>query len=319
MNHADHERAYKYDTLRFLLMFLVIVGHFMELFAGEWVSRLYKIIYSFHMPAFLFLTGKFAKFGRRKILKHFCIPYLIFQTLYLCFSAKVLTGTEIVLQYTTPYWILWYLLAVIFYYMLIPVLPDKGTVHAEIAIAAAFLLCLLAGFEASIGYYLSLSRFLVNLPFFLWGYYADSLPGKAGLRHGMSRLAAIVLSLVVILLGESYILKNNVPPALLYGASSYSACGSSMIERLVVMIAAAGWIIFLDSALPNRQIPVVSVLGQNIMPVFLLHAFVVKLALKYSLFHFTQTMNLLLACVLAITLIAVFGNQLFGRMFQKIF
>jgi len=319
MNISDNNRSYKNDTIRFLLMFLVIVGHAMELFGGGWVSLLYTIIYSFHMPAFLFLTGKFAKFDRKKILKHFCIPYFVFQTLYLCFSAKVVTGTEIELQYTTPYWILWYLLVVIFYYLLIPALPDKGTAYAVIAIFAAFLVALLAGYEISIGYYLSLSRFLVYLPFFLWGYYADSLPGKTRLSHGKCKLAVIFLSIVVILLGEYYILRSSIPVRLLYGSNSYSACGSTVIARLVVMIVAAGWIVFLNSVLPNRRIAVVSVLGRNTMSVFLLHGFVIKLAMKYTLFRFTQAQNLLLACVLAIILIAAFGNQTFGKMYKTLF
>ena len=62
------QRDYKMDNIRFFLIFCVLLGHFLELFVGAFSSDLYKIIYSFHMPAFLFLTGFFARFNRRKIV-----------------------------------------------------------------------------------------------------------------------------------------------------------------------------------------------------------------------------------------------------------
>ena len=49
-------REYQYDNLRFLLIALVVLGHLLEI-AVEFPQKeiLYTLIYSFHMPAFLFL------------------------------------------------------------------------------------------------------------------------------------------------------------------------------------------------------------------------------------------------------------------------
>lgn len=49
------------DNLRCLLIFLVVLGHFLGLIPGA--GGLYRIIYLFHMPAFLFLTGYFTHFN----------------------------------------------------------------------------------------------------------------------------------------------------------------------------------------------------------------------------------------------------------------
>lgn len=62
------ERKYKFDNLRFILMFLVVFGHFLAL-QDEY--SLYRFIYSFHMPAFIFISGYFAKYSRRRILEVF--------------------------------------------------------------------------------------------------------------------------------------------------------------------------------------------------------------------------------------------------------
>ena len=45
----------------------------------EVIVYLYKIIYTFHVPALMFITGKFAKFDKKRILKHLCFPYIVFQ------------------------------------------------------------------------------------------------------------------------------------------------------------------------------------------------------------------------------------------------
>ena len=43
------------------------------------------MIYSFHMPAFLFLSGMFARFDRIHYIFGLALPYLLLQTLYTSF------------------------------------------------------------------------------------------------------------------------------------------------------------------------------------------------------------------------------------------
>ena len=50
-------RNYRMDNIRCILIFLVVFGHMLT-----WIPKAdtpYRIIYLFHMPAFLFLTGYF--------------------------------------------------------------------------------------------------------------------------------------------------------------------------------------------------------------------------------------------------------------------
>lgn len=319
MNATKTNRNLKYDTMRFLLLLLVIVGHEMELFMNGRVLYLYKIIYTFHMPAFMFLTGKFAKFDKKRILKHLCFPYVVFQPLYLCFAAVVSSGTEIKIQFTTPYWILWYLLAVVFCYMLIPLLPKKNSTWAVAVVLVSFLMSILVGYETTVGYYLTLSRFIVFLPFFLYGYYQDRIVQFAKKWINFKLTTRIIISLAVVLIGEYIVIRENIPTSLLYGSRGYAACGSSPIARVLVMIIAINWINLLMSILPNIQIPIVSTLGKNTMPVFILHAFVIELLGKINFFHFNQIANLVLAFIMSIFIFALLGNKFVVNLFKKVF
>lgn len=52
-----------------MLIFLVVFGHMISTFADTpEVDVIYKIIFSFHMPAFIFVSGYFAKVEPKKIL-----------------------------------------------------------------------------------------------------------------------------------------------------------------------------------------------------------------------------------------------------------
>ena len=58
-------RDYSLDNVRFVLIFSVVFAHLLEVcepFTGSWL--IYKFIYSFHMPAFIFLFGYNVKYWR---------------------------------------------------------------------------------------------------------------------------------------------------------------------------------------------------------------------------------------------------------------
>lgn len=118
-------RNFKIDNIRFILIYLVVLGHFLELVPGKTASDIYKIIYSFHMPAFLFITGFFAYFNRKKIILTLIYPYIVFQILYQLFDTFVLSNSpQFSVTFGQPYWLLWYLLVTIFCYLLLPLLNE---------------------------------------------------------------------------------------------------------------------------------------------------------------------------------------------------
>ena len=79
-------RDHALDNILFLLIFSVVFAHLLEIcnsFAGSWL--IYKLIYAFHMPAFIFLFGYNIKYSTKRIVYHWCVPYVVFQSAYIFF------------------------------------------------------------------------------------------------------------------------------------------------------------------------------------------------------------------------------------------
>lgn len=188
-------RDYKIDNLKALLIFLVVFGHMLECFNGYKKLWLYEVIYSFHMPAFAFVTGYFAKQNARRIIKQVLYPYLIYQLLYLLFQRFYLKEENLI-QFSTPYWILWYQLALFFWMLLIQVIDEK-TFKKNNVLFISLIFALVVGYDKSIGYVMSLSRTIVLFPFFIMGHYR--VFEKIVVKMNNSRILKIGLFSVIIL------------------------------------------------------------------------------------------------------------------------
>ena len=98
------ERNYLFDTIKFFMIFFVVFAHLLEPeFGDSTVKAIYSVIYSFHMPVFIFVMGYFAKFSPAKIFRSVLLPYAVFQVLYLLFEFFVLgKNGGFVLQFSRP-------------------------------------------------------------------------------------------------------------------------------------------------------------------------------------------------------------------------
>ncbi len=221
-------REYQYDNIRFLLMALVVLGHLLEI-AGEFPHRelLYALIYSFHMPAFLFLSGMFARFDRAKWLFGMALPYLLLQWLYTAFVEK-LGDPWVHVQFSRPYWILWYLFVLMVYTLLLPVYDTPSPVKQGLMVAASVVLALLAGFDKSIDYQWSASRIIAFQPWFLLGYYFRRAEGLRERWKGAGRtFRGMILGLVTLCcVGlEWLLLRQGVTAKMMLGAYGYEDLG----------------------------------------------------------------------------------------------
>lgn len=279
-------RNHRFDNIKFILIVLVVLGHFLELPKDSATAdSLYRVIYLFHIPTFIFVSGYFAKFNPGKILRSFIYPYVILQIAYLLFhNLIIIEEREFALQFTKPYWLLWYLMAITFYYLLIPFFQTQDTRRQIIILCASVIVSLLTGYDNSIGYNLTLSRFFVFLPYFLAGQYSHTNREQIKDKWKSSQqlliftdIAAIIGAICSVL----FILNSTLSSRVLYGSYSYEALGYGPFIRLLLLLFAASWIIVLFRFVPNKKIPLLSSIGKHTFWIYVLHGFVIKLIGKY--------------------------------------
>ena len=308
----DEKRRHRgYDNIRGILIILVVFGHFLELCPSAVNSNpVYLLIYSFHMPAFLSLSGLFSKYDQQNMRKLFVV-YLLFQLLYRFFAHIVLGISGMVSPVaflTTPYWILWYLLILLYCQCLLPLWAKLETRGRLLFLFLSVIAALLCGYCPQIGYAFSFSRFLVFLPFFLSGKLVADCKLKLTKRH-IPPLFCVAAALSVYLC-----VSGNFNAYILYGSYSYTI-GYGAGIRLQAMIIAAVWIsllLVLAQTVLNKQIPLLSYVGAHTLPVYLLHGFAVK---YISCIYPSCTFQAALTCTAAV--IALTGNPVIVAAFDR--
>lgn len=309
-------RDARFDNLKGILIFLVVFGHLLELVGGPAAAWLYRLIYSFHMPAFVFCSGWFARFDAARFFRRLLYPYLVYQTLYLLFDRLVLHG-DAPLQYTTPYWLLWYLFSMMLWTLLLPLID--GVKSPKAALLACLAAALASGFDPTIGYNMSLSRTLVLLPFFAAGHLAAG-GGLAGLLPQLPRRGVIAaLSGWIALAGTLLWLRRSVVRSVwFYASRSYEGAHYDPELRALLLFTGAAWIALLLLIVPKRPLPFAAALGQYTLPVFLLHGFFVR-SLRLLRPDLPPLMGIGLAVLAALTLCAILGNRFTASLLRPTF
>ncbi len=172
-NTIENNRSYFLDNLKFILITLVVVGHFsFKLCDIKIIDKLVYFIYIFHMPCFIFTNGLLAKNmnagGRLRIDKILSIftMYLIFKmgNAIIKFIFSGYFALELLHDSSAP----WYLISLCIWYLFIPVMER---IKPRYFISGTVLIGLAAGYFNSIKFEFSLSRVLVFFPFFAIGFY----------------------------------------------------------------------------------------------------------------------------------------------------
>ena len=132
-----------WDIVKGLLMSLVVLGHFLQLClkdAGGGAPVLEStlcLIYLFHMPLFVFVSGMFSKSlakRRERAFDELIIPFLVCQIIWLIGIAAVDGPRVAASRLLVPQFTLWYLVALFAWRVL---LPDLVKVRFMLPVAAA--------------------------------------------------------------------------------------------------------------------------------------------------------------------------------------
>lgn len=181
------------DTVKGLLMILVVLGHVIGSFQEYQLNIfLRNFIYMFHMPLFIFLSGYFNKIEKTKSSVITLLEtYIVFQFIYYG------TNFNLFSYILYPNWILWYIFSLMLWKISTFALKKLLNQHTFAIMTISILLSLLVGYTG-LGYTFSLSRFFVFYPFFLWGYSVKntSIINKLkDFNHGLSAFIIVVVLL----------------------------------------------------------------------------------------------------------------------------
>ena len=174
------ERITTFDNLKYLLIVLVIFGHvsnYVDFESSTYIVRiegyLKHIIYAFHMPLFVFISGYFShKYKKERFLYttgKLLRIYLVFQIIRILINYIFFSKPFRMDSLFLPCHTLWYLLSLFSWRVFIQITPEKVFNNIKALIGGAFLISLLGGF-CPLGHFLTINRTLTFSVFFILGF-----------------------------------------------------------------------------------------------------------------------------------------------------
>lgn len=151
-------RLLSFDIAKALCIILVVAGHFRPEYAPDWYLHIWKWIYSFHMPLFMFASGyiyiafkkeeSYLSFINKK-LKRLMVPYIVVSVIII--SIKLLTqngnyveNPVVPMSFITMLYkpeagyFLWFVWALFLYFLIIPFFKTKMSRFCLFALAIIF-------------------------------------------------------------------------------------------------------------------------------------------------------------------------------------
>lgn len=274
-----HERDIGLDSLKAILIILVVFGHGIEYFGldNSIFTKIKGVIYVFHMPLFIFISGYFSKKienAENKAIRDILIPFFIFNTIYIILERYTKVDEKILgyINIFKPVAAYWYLLSLFIWKILL-----KYVVKFRLSIVVIFLLSLYIGLEKEATRFLAFGRTIAFFPYFLIGYYTT----KKHIQNIRKINKIVTIPILFILIGAIYILSNNIINVELFkNAVCYKYVGvenfKGMIIRIFQFCIAILISICLINLIPQKK-SILSSIGQKTITVYLLSSFIQKI------------------------------------------
>ncbi len=321
-------RLYYFDNAKFILIFLVVLAHAISPLKSQFpfCHVLWTLINTFHMPAFIFISGYFAKsyIAKDNSLKvqrttNYVILFLVCQVLVTAFELFVLKERFIPSVFAARS-SLWFLQCLIWWHI---VLPYVARFKPWLVLVGTVLVALAVGYEKNCENFVSISRTFVHFPFFMLGYYTTNEKLQKLFKPSV-RIAGILVFVAAAVLVAVY-------PEI--SVSKIITCNYSYlnIRALDVIPFTFKWVarvIFYVSAvllgasflsfIPRKKMFFTS-LGSKSLSVYILHRFPYLAHLKYAwAMHFDSPLGIAALCLIALAMTVLFSVKPFTLLFDYI-
>lgn len=167
----SRQRDAFFDNAKYLAIVLVGVGHAWGqiLDDNRTVETLYRVLYTFHMPAFIIVSGYFSRSFDlspkrvKRLITGVAVPYLVFEIAY-TLHRRVSEDPQADFSLLDPTYLLWFLCALFVWRLTTPIWQTvRWPLPISLGIAA------LASVTPSVGNDLNMQRVLQFLPCFVLG------------------------------------------------------------------------------------------------------------------------------------------------------
>lgn len=268
------ERNYSFDNIKAILVFWVVLAHYIRVGATFHVESISGVLYitafSFIMQGFLFVSGYFSRNVekcRKTAFQTFLFPYFILMPIMSVYRYFIFGHAQ--LNYFFPSMALWYLINMFVYRYFI-----KDLVKIKFILPISMIASFLAGMIPFLNETLSIGRIFSFLPFYLLGYFCS----REQIEKIQNLPKSIGFLLLSALVGFSIIMSyDKIDIETWQLKAPFFELGLGNLEgigyRVLFFIVALGWIITLLILSPKKKTWLVPI-GQNTMSVYILHIFI---------------------------------------------
>ena len=308
-----------FDNAKYLAIVLVAVAHSWEPLMGgsRAVKAAYIVVYAFHMPAFIIISGYFSRgfTGRpdqvRRLLTGMVLPYVVFETAYSLLQRWAgHDGHPISL--IDPYYLTWFLIALFIWRVTSPI---WRVVRQPLAIA--LVIAALATVSPQISTDLDMQRVLQFLPYFVVGLLLRPEHFDLVRRRAARAVAAPVF---VIALGLAYLIAPRFDSAWLYHDDAAEHLGASWwvgpVMTVCLFVCSMALTACFYALVPQRHMWFTA-LGAATLYGYLLHGFVIKAGTYTNIFSTERWLHSPPGEVLVTVVAAVAVTVLCTKPFRK--
>ncbi|MFJ8883943.1 acyltransferase family protein [Streptomyces sp. NPDC102402] len=284
---AKRRDAY-FDNVKYLAIVLVAVAHAWEpVMDGSRTARaLYMVVYTFHMPAFILVSGYFSRsFDMspsrvKRLVTGVAVPYVLFETAYSLFKRFAGGVDDAPITLLDPLFLTWFLIALFIWRVTTPIWQSlRHPLPVALAIAV------LASVTPGIGDDLDLQRVCQLLPFFVLGLLMKPEHFQM-IRRREVRMAAVPLFAGTLLF--AYWAAPRMQLGWFYRSNSAQEMDFPWWSGAVMTLAMFGCALVLTVAflawVPRRHMWFTA-LGAGTICGYLLHGFLIRGADYYDLFE----------------------------------
>ncbi|MFH8792584.1 acyltransferase family protein [Streptomyces sp. NPDC017941] len=268
-----------FDNAKYLAIVLVAMGHAWEPLTDHSRSAeaLYMTVYTFHMPAFILISGYFSRgFDMRpdrlkRLVTGVAVPYVIFEVAYTLFKRWGDDDPTQPISLLDPWYLTWFLIALFVWRLTVPL---WRIVRRPVPLALA--IAVLAVISPDMGDDLDLQRVLQFMPFFVLGLFLKPEHFQLVRRREVRILSVPVFACAVAL---AYWAAPRMTSVWFYRRDSAQELGVPWWAGIVMALALFGCSVLLTACffawVPRRKMWF-TVLGAGTLYGYLLHGFLAK-------------------------------------------